>query len=395
MSFVAWRPLALGLGVALGFFAGLEGVLRLTVGPPPPAVPVFAALSEHERYLAADGDFLTPVYSLPAMPAFPRAATGRRFAVLGGSSVHGGTVTLSYDREFPHRAGRMVGAEVLNLGSPGLDSHDHIRILEELSSVELDALVVYAGHNDFGNAHFESRYGTVSSAVVARARSVLGRLQIYTQLARLVTPVSGARRRTRERMLPGGGEMHLLDESRREMALAGFRANLERIAWTTKQRGLPLVLVTPVSKLTAPSVDAPCDDPQTCPQAQIDRAKALADTEPRRAVAILERVRDSDPMALQAPTAAVEAVRAVAARWPHATLVDAEAGLPRDRSFDVPSGRLFIDAVHLSPQGHNQMASLLAIGLEPVLGVRASLPADGERLRDGPYREGKPLNRRR
>ena len=179
------------------------------------------------------------------------------------------------------------------------------------------------------------------------------------------------------------------------MALAGFRANLERIAWTTKQRGLPLVLVTPVSKLTAPSVDAPCDDPQTCPQAQIDRAKALADTEPRRAVAILERVRDSDPMALQAPTAAVEAVRAVAARWPHATLVDAEAGLPRDRSFDVPSGRLFIDAVHLSPQGHNQMASLLAIGLEPVLGVRASLPADGERLRDGPYREGKPLNRRR
>lgn len=395
MTAGVWRRLTLGLTVALGFFAVAEASLRFLVGPPLPAVPVFAALSEHERYLLADGDVFTPSYSLPAMPAFSRTKAGLRFAVLGGSSVHGGTVTLAYDREFPHRAGRMLGAEVLNLGSPGLDSHDHVRILEELAPVELDALVVYAGHNDFGNAHFESRYGTLSSALVAHTRSALGRLQVYTQLARLVTPATGARRRTREQMLPGGGEVTPLNESRREMALAGFRANLDRMAWTTKQRGLPMVLMTPVSKLTAPSVEAPCDDPQTCPQAQIDRARALAPTDPAGAAALLERVRDSDPMALQAPTAAVEAVRHVANGWSHVALVDAEAGLPRDRTFEVPSGRLFIDAVHLSPQGHNQMASLLAIGLEDVLGVNATLPADGERLRAGPYRDGPPLTRRR
>lgn len=373
----------MGLTVTLVFFAVLEGILRLALGPPPPTVQVYAALSDHERYLLVEGDTVTPDYSIPPVPSFARTTTAPRIVALGGSSVHGGTHTLQVDREFPHRAGAMLGVEAVNLGSPGLDSHDHVRIVDELDPIDLSALVVYAGHNDFGNAHFESRYGTVSSALVARTRSMLGRLQTYAQLARLATPITGARRRTKTDMLPGAGTMSPMSEGRMRMAFSGYRANLDRIAWKTKRRGVPLVLVTPVGLLTQPSDRAPCHNNDNCPQTRIAKAAEVANTDPEAAVAILEQVRDSDPMGLRAPTYAVQAVREVAGAWSHVTLVDAEARLPRDRTFDVPSRRLFIDVVHLSPQGHNQMAALVAIALEPVLGVTATLPADGERLRSG------------
>jgi hypothetical protein len=40
-----------------------------------------------------------------------------------------------------------------------------------------------------------------------------------------------------------------------------------------------------------------------------------------------------------------------------------------------------MDPVHLSRRGHTQVAALVALALEPIFGVTATLPADAKRLR--------------
>ena len=360
--------------------AAVELGLRVALGPPPPAVRVHAALGEHDRYFKVNDGLVKAIYGDQGRETFPLKSDSPRFAVLGGSTVHGGTHGIDFPQEFPHRAGRMLGVRAINLGSPGLDSHDLVRIMAELSQLDTSAWVVYTGHNDFGNAHFEGRYGTVSSALVARTQSLLGRLQLYTQVSRAVQPMTGASRRRRNGMEPAANEVRPLTPARFQMALDGLRSNLDRLAWMSEQQGVPMVLVVPVGRITQPAGRNPCDRPG-CPAELIQQAQELAPTDPDEALRLLQKARDTDPIGLRAPTAAQDAVRDVAHAHDHITLVDTFADLPRDPHFPTPDRQLFMDPVHLSRRGHTQVAALVALALEPILGVTATLPADAQRLR--------------
>ena len=197
------QKLLAGMLVALLFLGGAEGLLRGLLGPPPPPVRVYRALGEHERYfqISADGATVSALYDAEAgIPDFPVDAGGQRVVVMGGSSVHGGSPGVEDAWEFPGRLEVLTGAETLNLGQPGLDSFDLVRMLDELlaAAVRIDVLVVYAGHNDFGNTLFENRYGTLRAGLSARALSVLGRLQLFSQLSRLLQPISGSTRRAQD-----------------------------------------------------------------------------------------------------------------------------------------------------------------------------------------------------
>lgn len=361
----------------------MELGLRGALGPPEAAIRVHAALGEHEQYLVENAGWVATTYGDSSRDAFRPTQTGPRFAVLGGSTVHGGTANAGFDQEFPHRAARMLGVTALNLGSPGLDSHDLVRILDELDGVGLDALVVYTGHNDFGNAHFEGRYGTARSKLGAYVHAGFSRLQLFAQLSRLVRPITGAARRARVGMDPAAGEVHPLGPARQRMVLSGLEANLDRLAWTAGRRGLPTVFVVPVGRLSQTSGRMPCDRPD-CPEMLVRRAREIAESDPEEAVRLLQRARDTDPIGLRAPTPAQDLVRQLGDRYDHVTVVDAFARLPRDARFDVPDAKLFVDPVHLSRRGHTQVGALVALALEPVFGVRADLPADAQGLRSGP-----------
>ena len=85
----------------------------------------------------------------------------------------------------------------------------------------------------------------------------------------------------------------------------------------------------------------------------------LENSDPIAAKAFFERARDAGPIPIRAPTAAVQAVREVAAST-DAILVDAEAQLPRAATVDLPSPALFNDAVHFNANGHLAMAQVIA-----------------------------------
>ena len=359
----SWARALAGLVVAGVILASVEAALRARLGPAPAAIPVYDAIAERDDYLAIADGLVEPVFGKGELSSFSVDKQGTRIAVLGGSSVHGGSPRVSIEEEFPARMGRLLEVEVLNLGSPGLDSHDLVRLLGELDPVELDLLVIYSGHNDFGNTFFEERYGDVGSAVFARVHGVLSRLQLYSRLSLLVRPLTGSTRRSSGAEKAAHPDVFAMTEERRALALSGFAANLERIAWITAQRGLELVVVVPVSRLAALPAPSACT-PGECPRDHLQQARRIVADDPAAAVALLQDVRDKDPLSIRAPTAAQQVVRELAASHPHISLVDPLTGLPRDHIFPVPDRRLFIDPVHLSHSGHREMSELIAAELK-------------------------------
>jgi lysophospholipase L1-like esterase len=366
------RPVLLralmGLFVAAVFLGTTELVLRLALGPAPNPVQVYGALGDHDQFFRIESDLATRLYGEHPLAPFAVRSDVPRIGVLGGSSMREGTPDLPPDREVPGLLATALGVPVENLAAPGLDSHDLVEITDELGAMDFAALVVYTGHNDLGNAMFESRYGTLPSALYAHVYGGLSHLQLFSQLSRALVPRTGTDRRTRPDMVPEQHEIQPLDPMRRAVTLVAFRKNLQRIAWLTERRGQPLVLVVPISDLTALPATTACE-PGDCASDYFDRARDLHRTDPTAAVDILRLLRDTDPACVRAPTTSEDIVREVAAEFDHITLVDPFPLLPRDPSFDIPNRRLFIDPVHFSPEGHRELAGVLEGPLRTVLAL--------------------------
>ena len=54
-------------------------------------------------------------------------------------------------------------------------------------------MVVYTGHNDFGNAYFQERFAGLSGGILARLRRILEHSQTYCRLRRTLSRVPKAR----------------------------------------------------------------------------------------------------------------------------------------------------------------------------------------------------------
>jgi hypothetical protein len=217
--------------------------------------------------------------------------------------------------------------------------------------------VVYTGHNDLGNAMFQDRYGDFIGSGSAAVLPWLERLQIFCQLRRMLSPIDG-RRSSAPGGNRGGGDAGMT-VARREVAIRFFAANLGRIVWRCQQVGIPLVVVVPASDLLREPSRAPCQQGEDCPRQLWEQGRQLINTDPVGAGAALRAARDIDSVAVRAPTAMEEAVRALAGQ-PGVTVVDAAASLPRESGVDAPKSSFFRDHIHFSAEGHRAMADLLA-----------------------------------
>jgi hypothetical protein len=349
-----------GLLVAVILLLCVEAGLRVAYGPPPPAVAVFTAVGEQDHYFKlVDGQVTAPYQFKDPVRPFPSVTRAPRVAFLGGSSVHGGVQGLLSDKEFPGLVGQLTGIETLNLATPSLDSHDTVRIVEELMAWPFTAIVVYDGHNDFGNVFFNSRYVGVTAGLQAHLQAGLEHFQLYSLLRRSLRPTTASPGVHKGRAEPGKTEG--VSAARREVARREFEANLRRIAWITHQHGVKLILGTPASCLqTGPSgrecIEEPCANDLW--QAA-NRANDVPGGNAAEVGRLLGEARDVDPIPLRAPSSAIETVRRVAADE-GALLVDPVADLPRDTQRDIPDCRLFQDNVHFNEEGHRAMAALFA-----------------------------------
>lgn len=359
-----WKKILFGLVVAVGLLGALELGLRLLLGPPPASTVVYNAIGERERWFQEQGGQVRAVFVDHDPPApFPAALEGQRCAVLGGSSVHGGSPDLQQAAEFPALLAAELGVPVLNLGAPGLDSFDHVELTRELLAWRFSCLVLYGGHNDFGNMYFMSRYGDASTGAMARVQAGLERLHLYAQLHRAVRAAEWSQ--SRRPGVPSSTE-GFVTPGRLWQALRHLEANTRQLLWMAKKAGVPVLVVLPASDLTQRPTQQFCTGPD-CAVDLYQQASQLRQQDPAKAAALLRRARDIDQIPLRAPTAAREVLAAAAAEQGYPVL-DAEAALPQERDLQVPSRLLFRDAVHFTAEGHRAMAKIIAPELRALLG---------------------------
>ena len=246
-----------------------------------------------------------------------------------------------------------------DLGAPGLDSFDLVRITEELAKVPVaegrpQVLVVYAGHNDLGNTRFHRRYGTPATAAGAHLQGFLENFQVYQQLSRLLRPARNARG-------PGRGEPErppALSDEAWEKTLAHFEENLTRLVEVAEGVGQRIVFVIPVSNTLTPPADPTCDKTR-CPRERYEEGMALVGKDPLAAAELLREARDADRVALRSPKEIGVAMKALATAHPGVSVIDAAATLPRAPGVDVVSREMFSDPIHLSATGHEALGRLV------------------------------------
>ncbi len=366
------RKLALGLATAMGMLVLLELGVRLVAGPPHP--PMVASIPDDSEFLVRDMNVVRAAYQEPELPPFSATAGDRpRVLWLGGSSVHGAW-GMAPERQAASVLMGLLDVESINLGSPGIDSTHLVELLPQALTVEPDAIVLYTGHNDFGNAVFTGAWSERAQLTIALA-SWARHSRVFELLSLHLSRPAAVRR------VGSNDPVFRLDDHARDAIREGLEQRLVWLARSAREAGVPLILVTPVSNAWAPSVAWSCPeqiaalgeaarpkDPRTLPPQALEGD--CRDLEWARAVAAgdrdtLDRLRDEDPLPTRADRATVDMIRRVADEE-ELLLIDANQSF-RERGQGLEPKAWFTDNLHLNGRGHKALAELVAPPLEDLL----------------------------
>jgi tetratricopeptide (TPR) repeat protein len=431
------------VAVALPFLAlgGVELVLRLAgVAAPEPlfvAAPEPGWLQPNERVVQrffANPDAAPQVSIDTAYFRAARPAGGFRAVVLGGSTAAGfpygkwaslaGILEQRLQREHP---GRVV--EVIPVAMSAINSWSLLAFTPEVLALEPDAVLIYAGHNEYlGILGVGSAFGGGSPAIT---RAVLALQQVRLlalglRAAAALRPAPAAQdgepatlmaRVAAEQRIPLGSPIYAA-------GLAQFEGNLERMLRAFARRGVPVFIATlasnerdqpPFMPVPPPGLDdaawqgrfntardqLAAGDPvfaQAEAEAMIAAAPdsgeghflrgelLLATGDPHAARAAFLAAKDRDALRFRAPEAFNDIVRQAAARH-GATVVDVQAALAAAAG-GVIGDELMLEHLHPNARGYVLLAETFHAAL-----LAAGLPGGGQPLpaeiaaRDAPLSE--------
>ncbi len=373
------------LAVALPFVVVLllEGALRLA-GVGAERRHPFVPISGHETSVALAPEFGAMFFRgfKPGVAFDPLGAQKDpgtlRVVALGGSTTAGFPYHWYYgfparleDRLAAQLPGRRV--EVANLGMTATNSYTLWALTPSVVEQQPDAVVIYAGHNEFYGA-----YGTGGTQGWTGTSIALKRLLIGASRWALVASMlpsgeddeSAGDRRTmmarvvRNAAIDAGGEAY-------RAGVAQYEANLRAALRRFEAAGIPVYLGT----LTSNLADQPPlgDEPEA--QAAFDRGQRLlaaGDTASARS-AFLE-AKEADGLRFRAPEAINEVIHRLAAEFENVTLVDVQGRFRAASLGGLEGTSLFSDHLHPNAAGYALMGDAFAEAMRP------ALPA----LRDAP-----------
>lgn len=395
-------PLMLAVVVPVLFFVLLEGVLRLFL-PSDTVVPTFVDVPGQADYLAVNPALGGRYFSdfAPSLAFHPfRKDKGDRFrvVVLGGSSAAGFPYPFYYslaDRleQKLQVATPGVPIEVINLGMSAVSSAVLRDLMSDVRAIEPDAVVIYAGHNEFyGAGGVAAAEGTYSSALVGRLVYVLRRTHTFTWLEQLIGGISttasqadadGDPRTLMARMVQDRSIS--LDGEAYQSALERWSANIEAILSGADADGFSVVLFTVPARLLG---QAPLDQRPEHQSVFDEGLRAYQEGRLPEAQRLLSRARDLDGVRFRASSALGNVTTSV---WGISdvrnagtsdallidgaqtrALVDAQALYEQPQAL-VYDAELFTDHLHPTAQLHDALAGLAVDALSAMPAVQARL----------------------
>ena len=359
----------------------------------------------------------------------------RRIFVLGGSTVQGRpyAIETSFSTWLRLRLEAnqpQTRFEVVNCGGVSYASYRVAKILDEVLDHQPDAIVIYTGHNEF----LEDReYAEVRAMGPLRrgVATVAGEIATVRWIRRKLFETAPS-----ERLMPGevdarldhagGLERYRRDDRWRKGVEQHFEWTLRRMVERVQAAGVPLVLCVPASDLvrTPPfKVEIPkglSEQTQRDLAALWDQAKDANASEADRvqaaerclaidpdhagahylvgrrlfergevgpALAHLQAARDQDVCPLRATSPIMRSVASVAAEQQVPVIATPELLDQRDwrgqrRPDGIPDPAFFVDHLHPSVSGHQQIGEAIADAL-----VEINWVSSGDRQSDQRYAE--------
>ena len=335
---------------------------RIVFGPIAQDVFVYSYVGDRKDWLMETGSLVRPTYKHQPQ-SFPIERTTPRLAFLGGSTVHGGSPTVGLDGEFPALVGTSLGMKAWNLARPSIDSHDVLRIVQELKEYSFDAWVIYTGHNDFGNTYFFSRFQNWGARQQVGMQSMLQNMQLYRALNK-VNKQYGNGRKKGLGMSDFRGAMVSMEQ--KEAARELLIQNVRRMIWEARSADVPVLFVVP----TASWIRSPlggCTKGDVCSQDTHRSGVQMMRKGDDSARSVLAQACAQDSIPLRILPQAQDDLRALFIEE-GVPFIDAHTELSRHRGIDLPNENLFFDHVHLSKKGHQELAALITNKLRKELG---------------------------
>lgn len=395
------RKLAFTVVTLLGpvlLLAALELVLRVTW--PGGSLPLFipAEISGRDMLVANprvaqrwfSGIGAAPG-TIPEPFAADRPAGGLRLFALGESTTAG--------FPYPHNGAfsRMVAdalhdalpgdsVEVVNLGIPATNSYALVDEADEVIAQHPDAVLIYAGHNEYYGA-----LGVASTQSVLGGRPWLVRTYLELQRLRIVMAMRRgiAKLRSASR---GGGEqdaptlMELLardqqitlDGDAYRRGLAQFDDNLRLLLRKFRRAHVAVLVASQASNLRdqPPFVSTGNEGAARADGVYADARAALARGDTARARTLFVRAKDLDVVRFRAPSA-LNAIIARDAAANGAVYVPVAERFAAAAADGVPGKDLFLEHLHPNERGATLIAQAFfdAIAAQHFFGHRARLDA--------------------
>lgn len=389
----------------------IEGALRLA--RPNGGLPLFVeARAVNGAYLVANqavgerwfGGIDNPPTPAPELFSKQKPARAFRIFVLGESAAAGfpypRNVTFSrLLRDVLRDVLPADSVEVINLGIAATNSFAMLDMAKEVTAQHPDAVLIYAGHNEYYGA-----LGTASRVSVPGG-AAMERLYLRLLRIRLVLALRNAIAAARSHGRPSGDDVNAaslmevlardrqipLDGARYEEGAQQFETNLEAISRLFERNGIHVLIGSLASNLRdQPPFAADANSaPGAADSVYMGARAALARGDTIAAKGLFTRARDLDVVRFRAPSEFNQIIRRVSGRT-GATYVPVAEAFAAASPGGIPGSNLFLEHVHPTRAGQ---ALIGRVFFESML--RAGLlgsAADTTRLRPwGEYYKGTDL----
>ncbi len=387
------------LSIPILFFVVLELILRgvnyqgntdLFIDPDIPneeyrvANPNFAS-----RYF-----FYTKVIPNPSIDVFlaEKPENSFRIFAMGGSSAAGypygfnGTFSRVVD-DVLQDAMPDKNVEVINVGISAVNSYTLFDQVDEILEYEPDAIMIYAGHNEF--------YGALGVGSNENLGGFPGFVRFYLKLQRFKTflwlrnvIVKTGQWFAGDDNQPSGTLMERivasrsieLDSPKHELAMIQFESNLNAIISKFEEKGIPVYIGSVASNLKdhIPFVDIEDGDQPSALTTFNEARKAYAEENYSQALEKFEYAKDLDGLKFRAPSQINSIIKKKPDEFSQTIYVPVEEAFRANSENNITGFELMLEHLHPNEEGYFLMGKTFSEVLLNDLESKAILSYDLE-----------------